>query len=89
MLAGGARWLSTRRSHGLLTAHGSTRQRAGRCCTINDSNPNRDADARLIVAAPKMLAALEMMLSWHDCDGWCIEAHDAIAEAKGEAQSGH
>ena len=37
------------------------------------SGPEIDAK-RLIAAAPEMLAALEMMLSWHDCDGWCIEA---------------
>ena len=53
----------------------------GPICTINDSNPNRDADARLIVAAPEtavqrdeMLAVLEAVESTLDCGedgtGW-------------------
>lgn len=52
------------------------------------------ANARLIVAAPDLLAALEVVVAdWtaqferngHQAPAWCKQARDAIAKATGEA----
>ena len=50
--------------------------------------PVSDSNAKHMAAAPELVEGLELMLKWHDCDGWCALAHDALAKAKGEAQNG-
>ena len=46
-----------------------------------------DANANLIAAAPDLLAALEGLVAVVGKDDWrCIEAKEAIAKAKGEAE---
>lgn len=71
----------------------------GPICTINDSNPNRDVDARLIIAAPDLLEALEALVAISrkgkciegcvgritgSCSTLCLKVTAAIAKAKGE-----
>ncbi len=59
---------------------------------IDQQQDNREANARLIAAAPEMLAALEVVVeSWtsqferngHLAPDWCKQARAAIAKATG------
>lgn len=71
----------------------------GRVAMLNDGEPGEDtsiwANARLIAAAPDMLAALEALMRWETSaldaeqaaalmDEVCDMARAAIAKAKGE-----
>jgi hypothetical protein len=58
---------------------------------LNDEqvDQSQEANARLIAQAPKMLAALEALVRWHETpdapDECWMDARDAIAKARGEA----
>lgn len=77
-----------KKDRGVYTAEGEAIFETGcGCCTSNNLS---EANARLIAAAPKMLAALERLQEklTHHLGGvvWSeqIIARDAIKEAKGE-----
>ena len=70
----------------------------GMVCSLNDAEhiggitkQERDANARLIAAAPDLLAALHGLLAKAEAEGWAYSAEErdtareAIAKATGEA----
>ena len=55
-------------------------------CTIEPSNPDKYANARLIAAAPELLNVLELIMSSKNAwpDGALDKAISAIAKARGQ-----
>lgn len=59
-----------------------------RCVTAQHGVEQEEANARLIAAAPELLAALDYMLANAEAQGWsefmCGQARAAIAKARGQ-----
>jgi hypothetical protein len=77
-------------SHSVVTHHGTLPDGSQNCWTVADINkmrePEHEANARLIAAAPELLEALKELLPGADAMGWNTEkARAAIAKAEGQA----
>jgi hypothetical protein len=87
-------------SHSVVTHHGTLPDGSQNCWTVADINkmrePEHEANARLIAAAPELLEALKMgyadtmdyiqrnHLSGAENNRWLVLARAAIARAEGE-----
>ena len=75
-------------SHSVVTHHGTLPDGSQNCWTVADINkmrePEHEANARLIAAAPELLEALKRLLTDEDYPQAERVARAAIAKATGE-----